>query len=181
MHASGTVGNADTVPPEYRPGVLQDLLADRANLEAHLLALDDVPMLLVYTHLSDDETLLQAYAPHIKGAWAFEVEQVPELKQRLVSALIATLEDYAANQRPLPPAPPADMLQRMCDAAVGGHVPIEYQPMVLEELNFDRSDLKTVRWRRQPSPDYLSRFMTVVIGSFSRVACPLLPSSKMAP
>lgn len=165
MHAPNDTGAAQSLPPEYRPAVLDELLADKANLEAHLMALDDVPMLLVYTHLSGDETLLKAYAPHIKGAWAFEVEEVPELKRQLVGALIATLEDYAANGRLLPPAPPAGMLQRMCDAAVGGHVPAEYMPMVLEELNFDRSDLKTVRWRKQPSPDYLSRFMTVVIGA----------------
>ncbi len=66
-------------PPEYREGILAELLREPDLLEARLMALDDVPMLLVYTHLSGDESLLQRYAPHVKGAWAFEVEQVPEL------------------------------------------------------------------------------------------------------
>ena len=155
---------ANPAPPEHRPGILRELL-DEPELEAHLLALDDVPLLLVYTHLSGDEGLMARYAPHIKGAWAFEVDDVPDLKRELVASLIATLQDYAAHDRPLPPAPPGDMLQRMCDAAVGSHVPAQYMPMVLEELNFERADAKTVKWRKQPSPDYLARFMVVVIGA----------------
>ncbi len=152
-------------PPEHRAGVLQDLLAEPALLEARLMELDDVPLLLVHTHLSGDEGLLRRYAPHIKGAWAFEVDSVPELKRELVRALIATFEDYAANNRPLPPAPADDLLQRMCNGAVGANMPAEYLPMVREELNFDQTDAKTVRWRKQPSKAYLDGFMAVVIGA----------------
>ena len=94
-------------PPEHREGVIRDLLAEKDKLEDRLMELDDVPLLLVYTHLSVDEGLMQRYAPHIKGAWAFEVDDVPDLKRELCRALIATFEDYAANDRPLPPAPPS--------------------------------------------------------------------------
>ena len=152
-------------PPEHHAGVLQELLAERDLLEDRLMQLDDVPLLLVYTHLSGNEALLQRYAPHIKGAWAFEVDPVPELKRELVRALIATFEDYAASGRPLPPAPADDMLQRMCNASVGASMPAEYLPMVREELNFDQTDAKTVRWRKQPSKAYLDGFMAVVIGA----------------
>ena len=151
--------------PEHRAGVLQALLADRAQLEARLMALDDVPMLLVYTHLTGDESLLREYAPHIRGAWAFEVDEVPELKARLCKALMATFADYAASNRPLPPAPDSGLLQRMCDAAAGSPVPAEYLPMVIEELNFDATDAKTVRWRKQPSAEFLAGFQVVVIGA----------------
>jgi len=152
-------------PPEHREDVIRDLLSEKELLEDRLMELDDVPLLLVYTHLSGDEGLMRRYAPHIKGAWAFEVDEVPELKRELCRALIATFEDYAANGRSLPPAPPLDMLQRMCDASVGRHVPEEYMPMVLEELNFDRTDAKTVKWRKTPSKDFLDKFMVVVIGA----------------
>jgi len=165
MAATQPAAATPPLAPEHRPGVLAALLASRAELEAHLLELDDVPLLLVYTHLTGDESLLRAYAPRIKGAWAFEVEPAPELKRQLVKALIATFEDYAAKGRPLPPAPPLDLLQRMCDAAAGGKVPAEYLPMVVEELNFDGTDAKTVRWRQQPSPQTLSGFKAVVIGA----------------
>jgi 4-hydroxyacetophenone monooxygenase len=152
-------------PPEHQEGVIEALLAEKDGLEDRLMELDDVPLLLVYTHLSGDEALMRRYAPHIKGAWAFEVDDVPELKRELCRALIATFEDYAATGKPLPPAPPRDMLQRMCDASVGTHVPEEYMDMVLEELNFDRTDAKTVKWRKQPNPDYLDNFLAVVIGA----------------
>ena len=151
-------------PPEHRADPLGPLLAE-PDLEEHLMALDDVPLLLVYTHLTGDESLFQAYKPHIKGAWSFDVDDVPHLKRRLCQALIAAFEDYAATGRPLPPAPPPDLLQRMCDMAVAAHVPAEYMPMVLEELNFDRADAKTVRWRKKPRPEVLSQFMAVVIGA----------------
>lgn len=152
------------IAPELRPDAISAFLAED-QLEAHLMQLDDVPLLLVYTHLTGDESLFQAYAPHIKGAWAFEVESVRALKARLVKALIATFEDYAASNRPLPPPPPPDLLQRMCNAAAGTSVPPEYMPMVMEDLNFDGTDAKTVRWRRPPSPAYLAQFMAVVIGA----------------
>jgi 4-hydroxyacetophenone monooxygenase len=151
-------------PPEYRPGILAELLSEPALLEDRLMELDDVPLLLVYTHLTGDEGLLRRYAPHVKGAWAFEVESVPELKRELVRALIATFEDYAAKGKALPPAPPIDQLHRMCCAAVGASVPEEYMPMVLEELNFDRTDAKTVPWRKQPNPEFLNQFQVLVIG-----------------
>ncbi|MCB2077503.1 MAG: NAD(P)/FAD-dependent oxidoreductase, partial [Novosphingobium sp.] len=125
----------------------------------------DVPLLLVYTHLTGDESFLERYAPHIKGAWAFEVDDVPELKRALCQALVATFREYAEAGKPLPPAPPLDMLQRMCDASVGRHVPEEYMAMVLEELNFDGQDAKTVRWRKQPSQEVLDNFQVVVIGA----------------
>ena len=150
--------------PEYRPGILAELLAEPALLEDRLMALDDIPLLLVYTHLSGDEGLLQRYAPHVKGAWAFEVDDVPALKRELVRALIATFEDYAAKGKALPPAPPLDQLHRMCCAAVGASVPDEYMPMVLEELNFDRTDAKTVPWRKAPGAQFLSQFQVLVIG-----------------
>jgi 4-hydroxyacetophenone monooxygenase len=164
MSAASQVRPAPPVPPEHRADPLGPLLAE-PDLEEHLMALDDVPLLLVYTHLTGDESLFQAYKPHIKGAWSFDVDDVPHLKRRLCKALIAAFEDYAATGRPLPPAPPPDLLQRMCDMAVAAHVPAEYMPMVLEELNFDRADAKTVRWRKKPRPEVLSQFMAVVIGA----------------
>ncbi|MFC4595772.1 flavin-containing monooxygenase [Sphingobium tyrosinilyticum] len=144
---------------------LRALVASEPHiLDAHLAQLDPVPLLLVYTHLSGDETLLQEFRPYIKGAWSFEVDVPEELQAELRHRLTATLRDYAEHDRPLPPAPDVDKLQRMCDAAVGQHVPSEYMPMVLEELNFDRTDAKTVRWRKPVSRETLERYHVLVIG-----------------
>lgn len=153
------------LPPEHRPDAIARLLADEVDLDHHLAQLDPVPLLLVYTHLSGDESLLEKFRPHIKGAWAFEVEAPEDLQAELRAKVIATLKDYAASGRALPGAPDTDRLQRMCDVAVGQHVPPAYLPMVLEELNFDRTDAKTVKWRKPVTPELLARYHVVVIGA----------------
>ena len=143
---------------------LKTLVSEPDLLDARLAQLDPVPLLLVYTHLSHDEDLLQRCRPYIKGAWSFEVDVPQDLQAELRAKVIATLKDYAETGRPLPPAPDVAMLQRMCDAAVGQHVPSEYMPMVLEELNFDGTDAKSVRWRKPISRETLNRYHVLVIG-----------------
>lgn len=153
-----------TINPDSQ--ALKDLVAiDPDMLEAHLAALDPVPLLLVYTHLSGDESLLAKFRPHIKGAWSFEVEVPEDLKAELRAKITATFRDYAVNDRPLPPAPDTDILQRMCDVAVGQEVPSEYLPMVLEELNFGQGDAKSVPWRKPVPRDVMDRYHVLVIGS----------------
>ncbi|MBV1686192.1 NAD(P)/FAD-dependent oxidoreductase [Novosphingobium sp. G106] len=145
---------------------LKDLVANEPQLlDAHLAALDPVPLLLVYTHLSGDESLLEKFHPHINGAWSFEVDVPEALQAELREKVIATFKDYAENDRPLPPAPDLDRLQHMCDVAVGQAVPPEYLPMVLEELNFDKADAKSVPWRKPVSREVMDRYHVLVIGS----------------
>ena len=162
-----------TIPqlPEHRPGILQELLREESLLEERLAELDVQPLLLVYAHLTEDIATLDRFAPYIKGAWGFE-EDVPEaMKAELRHKLIATFKDYAAHNRPLPPAPPRALLQKMADTAVGRHVPEEYLPMIYDELNFDGKDAKTVQWRHQPSTEKLVAFRVLVIGAgFSGIA-----------
>ena len=146
------------------PANLKNLVADRPRLADALKAADIVPLLLVYTHLSGDETMLDRFRPLIKGAWSFEVESDAVLEAELRDKLIATLEDYAKSGRPLPPAPDKARLQHMCDVAVGQPVPSEYLPMVLEELNFDRTDAKSVRWRKPVPQETLDKYHVLVIG-----------------
>ncbi len=151
--------------PEYRDRPFDALLADVQQLDERLAELDPVPLLLVYTHLSGDESLLARFAPYIMGAWSFEVDVPEQLRAELRSRVAAAFKDYGAQGRALPPAPDMGRLQRMCDVAVGGHVPAEYLPMVLEELNFNRADAKTVRWRKTPSRKFLDGFLAIVIGA----------------
>ena len=115
-----------TMANPNEPQDLKALVASQPqDLDAHLAALDPVPLLLVYTHLSGDETLLERFRPHIKGAWSFEADIPQELQAELREKVIATFRDYAENDRPLPPAPDMERLQHMCDVAVGQPVPPE--------------------------------------------------------
>lgn len=102
-----TTADATTapLPPEHRPDAIKRLLAEEHLLDARLAELDPVPLLLVYTHLSGDESLLEKFRPHIKGAWAFEVEAPDDLKAELRARTIAVFKDYAASGRPLPARP----------------------------------------------------------------------------
>ncbi len=157
--------------PEHRAGALQALLQDEHRLESRLAELDTAPLLLVYVHLTGDEAMLDRFAPYINGAWSFEENSPEALKAELRQALVCALREYRESNRPLPPAPSTAQLQRMCDVAVGGHVPSQYLPMVLEELNFDRTDAKTVRWRKPPSQERLAGFHVLLIGAgFSGLA-----------
>ncbi len=169
--------NRDVQLPEHRTGVLRDLVRDGALLERRLAELDVQPLLLVYTHLSGNSQLLDKLAPYIQGAWSFEQTVPEELKAELRRALSATLNQYVQEDRPLPGAPPRELLQRMCDVAVAGRVPDDHLPMVLEELNFDRADAKTVRWRKEVPDEVRTKYSVLVIGAgFSGLAM----ASKLA-
>jgi 4-hydroxyacetophenone monooxygenase len=157
--------------PEHRADALDELLRDPAQLDQRLADLDVQPLLLVYAHLTQDTDTLARFAPYIKGAWGFD-EQVPDtMKAELRQKLIATFKDYAANKRPLPPAPSPELLSRMADTAVGAHVPDTYFAMIYDELNFDGKDAKTVRWRKTPKAERLASLRVLVIGAgFSGIA-----------
>src|ERR1700753_3189608 len=45
---------------------------------------------------------------------------------------------------------------------VGGPVPEEYLPMILEEMMLDDNDPKTVRWRTRPNDETLAAFRVVI-------------------
>jgi len=157
--------------PEHRPAILQDLLKQESQLEVLLSELDVQPLLLVYAHLTEDTATLERFAPYIKGAWGFEESVPDDMKAELRAKLIATFKDYAAKNRPLPPAPSRELLGKMVDAAVGAHVPDTYYAMIYDELNFDGKDAKTVQWRKEPSKAKLSNFKVLVIGAgFSGIA-----------
>jgi dihydrolipoamide dehydrogenase len=59
----------------------------------------------------------------------------------------------------------------MLNVCTGGTVPPEYFPLVIEEMDLEDSDPKTVKWRIPPAPAMLAEFHVAVIGSgFTGVA-----------
>jgi 4-hydroxyacetophenone monooxygenase len=150
---------------------LRALTSDREHLVRTLKAADVAPLLMVLVHLGGDPRWLDRVAPYIKGPWSFH-EQAPEaLKEELRQAVVDLLTDYASTGRPLPAAPPMELLPKMLDTCTGQHVPAEYHPLVLEEMNLSDVDLKSVQWRRRPAGDKLRNFKVLVVGAgFSGVA-----------
>lgn len=150
---------------------LKSIVSDREQLARTLKSADVAPLLMVLVHLGADPRWLDRVAPYIKGPWSFH-EQAPEaLKEELRQAVIEILIEYATTGRPFPAAPPLDLLPKMLDTCTGQHVPAEYYPLVLEEMNLGDGDLKSVHWRKAPAASRLKNFQVLVIGAgFSGVA-----------
>jgi 4-hydroxyacetophenone monooxygenase len=141
------------------------LAADEALLDLALEGADVAPLLMVLVHLTGEEHWLDEVTPHIHGPWNFQ-ETVPEdLKRRLRARLREVLLDVAARDAPLPTEPPPGLLRKMLAAGVGGPVPEEYIPMILEEMMLDDTDPKTVHWRTRPNAETLAAFRVVIIGA----------------
>jgi len=150
---------------------LRALVGDRAHLQEALKSADVAPLLMVLVHLGGDPAWLDRIAPFIKGPWSFHEEAPEELKAELRQALVDVLTDYADSGRALPLSPPMDLLPRMLNVCTGGTVPPEYYPLVIEEMDLEDSDPKTVKWRIPPAPAMLAEFHVAVIGSgFTGVA-----------
>ena len=150
---------------------LKAITQDRTHLNRALRAADVAPLLMVLVHLGGDPAWLERLAPHIKGPWRFHEDAPEPLKEALRQAVLDLLTDYAVKGRPLPDTPPMHLLGKMLDTCTGQHVPAEYYPMVLEEMNLGNEDLKTVRWRLPPPRQVLEHLHVVVIGAgFSGVA-----------
>jgi 4-hydroxyacetophenone monooxygenase len=144
---------------------LHALAADESLLDLALEGADVAPLLMVLVHLTGEAHWLDEVAPHINGPWNFQ-ETVPDsLKQRLRARVKEVLLDFASRGTPLPPEPPPELLRKMLSSGVGGPVPEEYIPMILEEMMLDDSDPKTVHWREKPSEETLAGFRTVIIGA----------------
>jgi 4-hydroxyacetophenone monooxygenase len=147
------------------------LVSDRNALLRHLESADTAPLLMVLVHLGGDPAWLDRIAPYIKGPWSFHDETPAELKAELRTAVADVLKDYARSGRELPVTLPMQLLPQMLDACTGQHVPEEYLPLVLEEIDLAGDDPKTVHWRRQPDAKVLADFKVLVIGAgFSGVA-----------
>ncbi len=144
---------------------LHTLTAEPELLDLALDGADVAPLLMVLVHLTGEEHWLDEVAPHINGPWNFQ-ETVPEaLKQRLRARMRQVLLDFAARGTALPSEPPPELLRKMLSAGVGGPVPEEYIPMILEEMMLDDNDPKTVHWRTRPDPETLASFRVVIIGA----------------
>jgi 4-hydroxyacetophenone monooxygenase len=149
---------------DFRTAV-REAVRDEAALRGALAEADIAPMLMVLVQLTGDLDFLDEVAPHIHGPWSF-LQAVPEpLKQEVRDRLVAALRDYAASDRPAPPQPHADVLQRMMGAGVGQTVPEEYIPLLLEEMRFGEEDTRAVRWHGDPAKLPPRDFKVIVIGA----------------
>ena len=144
---------------------LKALAGNRAALLKNLESADTAPLLMVLVHLGGDPAWLDRIAPHIKGPWSFHDETPEDLKAELREAVADVLAGYATSGKPLPVTPPMELLPAMLDACTGQHIPEEYYPMVLEEMDLEGIDPKTVNWRAAPDAQRLADFKVLIVGA----------------
>ncbi len=150
---------------QYDLDGLKSLVSDRAALVKNLESADTAPLLMVLVHLGGDPAWLGRIAPFIKGPWSFHDETPADIKAQLREAVADVLTDYSSSGKPLPITPPMAMLPVMLDACTGQHVPEEYFPLVLEEMDLAGIDPKTVHWRGTPDARRLADFNVLVVGA----------------
>jgi 4-hydroxyacetophenone monooxygenase len=109
----------------------KEIVADEAKLHASLEAADTVPLALSLAQLTGDGEILERLRPHVHGPWDYSERIPPEMKAEVRARLVATLKDYAATGRALPPPPAPELLQSMMALAAGQAIPDEYAPMLL--------------------------------------------------
>lgn len=136
------------------------LVADEARLRAALEAADAVPLALSQAQLSGDGAFLEKLRPYVNGPWDYSENIPPELKAETRERLIATLKDYAATGRALPPPPAPELLRSMMALAAGQAIPDEYVPMMLEQSSVDGGE-KQRQWRKPAERE----FSVAIIGA----------------
>ena len=144
---------------------VREAVRDEAALRAALDDADIAPQLMVLVQLTGDLAILDEVAPHIHGAWSFLESVPPDLKQKVRDRLVEALQDCAVLDRPAPPLPPAETLQRMMSGGVGQTVPEEYIPLLVEETRLGPEDARAVHWQRDPKGLALETFQVVIIGA----------------
>ncbi len=157
---------------------IRQAVQDEARLRQAVREADIVPLLLVLTQLTGDDTLLRAAAPHIKGAWSFQ-QDVPELLQdEIRKQLITALEAAAGGTLTVPPLNSETMRQWMSLGA-GSEVSAEYVPMLIEEARFLEHDSRAVAWRRTPAPDQLESARVIIVGAGMSGICTAIRLKQM--
>ncbi|TWB25648.1 flavin-containing monooxygenase [Nitrospirillum bahiense] len=123
-HSPVPVSDARSLPIRDHDG-LRQALTD-ANLPT---------LLMVYMHYTEDEGMLERFAPHIHSPYAHNPAPVPaELEQELRDRLFGLL-----TQSPPPVERPLsqDLMRRMMSVGVAETVDEECVPMLLEQMGFE--------------------------------------------
>ncbi|MEL0014093.1 MAG: NAD(P)/FAD-dependent oxidoreductase [Rhodospirillales bacterium] len=134
------------------------------NLETMLAEADISPTLLTLAHISGDDDFLDEARPYIEGGWSFMVHIPEELATRIRTRLAEVLREIASGNREVAPPPSGERLHRLMNVGVGMEMPSSYVPMMIEEMQFDDRDPRTVEWRKA-KPDGLENFKIVIVGA----------------
>lgn len=134
-------------------------IRDIDSLRAALDVADVPTMLMVYTQLTGDESLLGQFKPHIKPLMQGGSAGIPEdLKAALRDSLFEVLTSDAI---PADELPSQEAIRRMMDTYVGENVADEFVPLLLEQSGLTGIQGVDISKRQKPPAD----FKVLVIGA----------------
>jgi 4-hydroxyacetophenone monooxygenase len=150
-----------------RPRYAGEPITDDDEAIAAALADVSVPTLLVsMVHVTGDPSWIRGPL-RPAGIYLNEVQgfMAPEDQATARAQAHATLCDWRDRGCPLPPPPSPELVQEMMDFLVVDHVPTEYVPLLLEELELDGVDQRDPAWVAQVPPEAKAELPVVIIGA----------------
>lgn len=135
-------------------------LTDDDRLDAALRAAHLPTLLMAYAHLSRDEAMLDAFAPHIHAIESGKVTQIPDdLADALRQRMRAVLTTPGAA---VPGTPDTRLLQKIMSTGMGEQVSAEFIPLLLEQTGLGPQPDRSHRPARGRIP---SGYKVLVIGA----------------
>jgi len=150
-----------------------ELAPASVDLSARRLPMQDTPelrqaldeaethtLLMTYVHLSGDEAMLDAFAPHLKSPYAYPRESIPsnlmeELRAKLLHVLVtpgAAMEGELSES----------LMHRMMTVGLAEEVAHEFLPLLYDQIGFRPETPRRERKDRKPAP---AGFKVLVIGA----------------
>jgi len=133
-------------------------ICNHARLRQCMAGADAPTLLMVYSHLTGDDELMQRFDPHIKPMMEGGANIPAPLRQELEGRLFTVL---TCDPPVVAPVPDHRRMQAMMSAYVGEPVHEEFVPLVLEQSGFTRIPGQDVPEHVNPPQG----FRTLIIGA----------------
>jgi len=138
---------------------------DDATIAAALEDVSIPTLMMSMIHMTGDTSLLRGPL-RPAGIFLNEVQGfMSEADKAAVRArALDVIRAYRDGGCRLPPPPSPETIHEMMCFLVGGDVPVEYVPMMLEEMELDGRDLREFHWDHEIPDEVRRDFHVVVIG-----------------
>lgn len=143
----------------------QRIKTSREELERVLVAADVPVLQMVLVHLTGERRWIEAPFQPVRDINFFADESggLPtEVQQTVREAALHALLALHEGRLSLPALPSDQRISDMMSVCMGEPIPLEYVPMMLEEMGLRRRDPV---WRQRPAAEQLADFQVLVIGA----------------
>jgi 4-hydroxyacetophenone monooxygenase len=143
----------------------QPITEDDAFIEKALGDVSVPTLMMSMIHMSGDAGLLDGPL-RPAGIILNEVQGLmsPEDQAAVRARALEVIKAYRDGGCRLPPPPAPETIHRMMGFVVGGDVPSDYVPMMLEEMELDGRDAREFHWDEAISQQAKRNFPVLVIG-----------------